>query len=80
MRLTAFAFSGRTDLARAAGDNFLEETDENGRAVVLYLASRAGVPMSPEARAGSRRYLDEAIKEHLEHRESNSGFRLHGPQ
>ncbi|SLN37438.1 hypothetical protein RUM8411_01622 [Ruegeria meonggei] len=77
-RYLTYAELGRTDLAKIEIDEFLRESGENGRKIVLELVHAAGIPISQEAYSGSSKHLDVTITQYLGHLAEASGFKDFG--
>ena len=74
VQVAALASMGRTDLAKIEIDTFLQDTGDNGRAVVLHFVQSAGIPVSEEARAGSPDAMEFAVDQHLDYLKKQSPF------
>ncbi|WP_050603903.1 tetratricopeptide repeat protein [Ruegeria sp. 6PALISEP08] len=79
MRSHTFAALGAADLARAEYLTFLENGGPYSPKLLLDIIERAGVPVDPQARAGSTAHINKAIDDHIHHLEQKVGFSNLGP-
>ncbi|WP_298850180.1 hypothetical protein [uncultured Ruegeria sp.] len=79
-RSHTFAALGATDLARAEYHQFLEKGGLHAPKLHLDIIEGAGVPVDPQARAGSTAHINKAIDDHIRHIEQKLGFSNLGPQ